>query len=77
MVVVAPANMASIGQLSDLPDIPDSPHQPGAEFMFPKRSFGKKNISRSFQHSCFRQWSFLHYDEKNDLAYCHTCVLGF
>ena len=70
--------MASVGQLSDLPEIPDSPRQPGPEFNFPKRSFGKKSVvSRSFQHSWFRQWSFLHYDERNDLAYCHTCVMGF
>ena len=30
-----------------------------------------------FQQSWFTQWPFLHYDESNDLAYCHTCVMGF
>ena len=70
--------MASVGQLSNLPDIPERPHQPGPDFKFPKRAFGKKSVVfRSFQHSWFKQWMFLHYDEKNDLAYCHTCVMGF
>ena len=61
-----------------LPEIPLSPHQPGAGFKFPKRSFGKKTVvTRSFQASWFQQGPFLHYDEANDLAYCHTCVTGF
>ena len=70
--------IANVGVLSNLPEIPDRPHQPGQGFKFPKRSFGKKNvILRSFQQSWFTQWPFLHYDESNDLAYCHTCVMGF
>ena len=70
--------MASVCQLSNLPEIPDRPHQPGPEFKFPKRSFGRKNVVfRSFQLSWFRHWAFLHYDETNDLAYCHICVMGF
>ena len=23
------------------------------------------------------QWPFLHYDEAQDLIFCHTCLLGF
>ena len=50
-------------------------YQPGPEFKFPKRSFGKKNIvQRSFQHSWFSKWPFLHYSEANDEVYCHTCL---
>ena len=67
-----------LGSVSNLPDIPDSPHQSGPGFKFPKRSFGKATVVfRSFQSTWFRQWPFLHYDEANDLAYCHTCVKGF
>lgn len=63
---------------SNLPEILDSPHQPGPEFKFPKHSFGKKTVIwQLFQPAWFRQWRFLHYDEANDLAYCHTCVKGF
>ena len=57
--------------------VPSKPHQP-VNFKFPKRSLGKKKpVYRSFQSSWFRQWPFLHYDEANDLAFCHTCLLGF
>ena len=59
----------------NLPEITTSPHQPGVEFKFPKRSFGKSTITqRSFQAQWFQQWSFLHYDEHNDVVYCHTCA---
>ena len=56
-------------------NFPSKPHQP-ANFKFPKRTFGKKNIvHRSFQSSWFSQWSFLHYDEARDLTFCHMCVM--
>ena len=58
--------------------IPSQPHQPPASFTFPKRSFGKKApVLRSFQHAWFKQWTFLHYGEAKDVAYCHTCLLCF
>ena len=58
-------------------DVPNQPHQ-SLTFAFPKRSFGKKApVFRSFQPSWFSQWPFLHYDEANDVAYCHTCLMGF
>ena len=41
---------------------PDKPHQPN-NFIFPKRPFGKKEISASM----------LHYDEALDVAFCHLC----
>ena len=70
--------VSTLSSVSNLPDIPDSLHQPGLGFKFPKRSFGKATVVfRSFQSTWFRQWPFLHYDETNDLAYCHTCVKGF
>ena len=62
----------------NLPDIADSPHQPGLGYKFPKRSFGKKTVvARCFQPTWFQQWPFLHYDETNDLVYCHTCVTSY
>ena len=57
-----------------LPDIGDSPHQP-RDISFPKRSFGKKKIvMRSFHDSWFDSWSWLHYHEEMDVAFCHVCV---
>ena len=58
--------------------VENSKHQPGPEFKFPKRSFGKKDIvHRSFQHSWFLKWPFLHYSEASDAVYCHTCLTMF
>ncbi len=59
-------------------DIADSPRQPGPDFKFPKRSFGKtKIVYRSFQQSWFSKWRFLHYREDNDTVFCHTCLKMF
>ena len=67
----------SLLSVNDLPQIPDIPHHPMG-LTFPKRSFGEKNpVLRSFQAAWFNTWSFLHYDEGKDLAYCHICVKGF
>ena len=67
--------MASCSRFQAIPDLPLTPHQPSASFVYPKRAFGKKNIVwRSFQQAWFKQWTWLHYDEANDLAYCHICV---
>ena len=78
MVIITPCrDMASCSRViaANVPDLPSSPHHPSETFSFPKRSFGKtKVVWRSFQPAWYRQWPFLHYDESNDLAYCHTCV---
>ena len=59
-------------------DIPDKPHQPSANYKFPKRTFGqKKPVYRAFQSAWFSQWSFLHYNEANDVAYYHSCLVAF
>ena len=58
-------------KLAELPEIPDCPHQP-TDFKFPKRAFGK--AMRSCQSTWFKEFTFLHYDEANDLLFCHTCV---
>ena len=72
------ALMATPAAVPTVQDIPDKPHQPSASYKFPKRTFGqKKPVSRSFQPAWFSQWPFLHYNEANDVAYCHTCLLAF
>ena len=59
-------------------DIPDKPHQPSANYKLPKRTLGhKKPVYRAFQSVWFSQWPFLHYNEANDVAYCHTCLVAF
>ena len=48
-------------------DLPERSHQPGPDFIFPKRSFGKKSVTPgSYQHSWFSKWPFLHYNEAED-----------
>ena len=57
-----------------LPSLPDEPHHP-ENFKFPKRSFGKaKPVQYSAQSQWFKTWPFLHYDEGQDVVFCHTCV---
>ncbi len=70
--------MSLSNQLEVKMPVPPSPHRPNANFKYPKRPFGKKNVvHRSFQPSWFGKWSFLHYDETSDVVYCHTCLLMF
>ena len=50
------------------------PHQPRS-FSFPKRQFGKsKPVLRSFQAGWFGSWSWLHYHEATDSAFCFLCA---
>ncbi|XP_068735601.1 zinc finger MYM-type protein 1-like [Montipora capricornis] len=52
----------------------DSPYQP-KNFKFPAKTFGSKNqTKRSFQTAWFERFKWLHYDERRDAAYCHTCL---
>ena len=41
MVMMMASNSESVSN----EDVPEVPHQPGADFSFPKRSFGKKATS--------------------------------
>ena len=64
--------------LQSLPDLPPEPNQPSATFSFPKRSFGqKKPVQCSAHTQWFHKWKFLHYDEAQDIVFCHTCVRAF
>ena len=57
--------------------LPPSPHQP-KQFVFPKRSFGKKSIEeRTFRAAWFDKWSWLHYNETDDYVLCHVCATAF
>ena len=61
-----------MGKISDLPK---HSHQLGPDFIFPKRSFGKKSvIPGSYRHSWFSKWPFLHYNEAEDIVTCHSCM---
>ena len=47
-------------------------------FCFPKETLVKKKIvQRSFQSAWFKRWAWIHYDEVNDKALCHTCVKAY
>ena len=69
---------------SSIMDIPPVPNQPKT-FKFPQRSFGqkkkkkkkKKNSEKKFQSSWFANRTRLHYDEANDIAYCHVCMVAY
>ena len=55
-------------------NIPEHLNQP-MHFKFPQWQFEKKKIvKRSFQSQCFNKWQWLHYDETQDLAFCHVCA---
>ena len=55
-----------------LPIIEDTPHQPKRSFQFPRRDFSGR--IRGFMHEWFTKFSWLHYDEAEDRAYCFLCV---
>ena len=60
-----------------IPSLPDEPHHPKS-FAFPKRSFGMtKPVFCSAKSQWFDTWPFLHYDEGQDVMFCHTCVTAF
>ena len=62
---------------SSIMEIPPVPNQPKT-FKFPQCSFGQKNpVKRSFQSLWFTNRTLLHYDEANDLAYCHVCMVAY
>ena len=57
-----------------LADVGEQPHQ-SAKFSFQKRTFGTKPVVvKSFQPQWFQKWSWIHYDEARDIAFCFICV---
>ena len=53
-------------------------HRPLPSYSFPKRSFGKKTtVYRTCQAAWFQSWSWLHYDEGEDVVFCYVCMRAF
>ena len=62
--------MAALSESGSASSSVDLPHH----FSFPSRVFGKsKAVRRSFQSKWFDKYTWLHYEESQDAAYCHTC----
>ena len=60
-----------------VPEIGDIPNQP-KQFRFPDRQFGSsKVVTRKFMKDWFNKYPWLHYDETNDRAFCHTCITAY
>ena len=59
-------------------DISHVPNWPET-FKFPQRSFGVKNPvkNKRFQASWFQVRSWSHFDETNDLAFCHVFMVAY
>ena len=57
------------------PIVGGTPNQPSASFKFPWSKFGKKE--RSLQPHWLLKWKWLHYNEAEERAYCHTCVRAY
>lgn len=54
--------------------LPAKPHQPRT-ISFPKRSFGKTRVVQvAFKATWFDKWTWIHYDESTDNAFCHICT---
>ena len=59
-------------------NLPEHLHQLGPDFIFQKRTFGKKCVIQgSFQYSWISKWPFLHYNEAEDTVFCHSCMKMF
>ena len=74
MSTIAASCSVATSSSESLPNVGEKPNQP-KRFLFPKREYGKKTIvKRAFQQQWFYNWPWIHYDEANDVAFCHTCV---
>ena len=59
------------------PSLGEIPNQPRS-LKFPQRDFGQKTVViRSFQPQWFDRWSWIHYDESTDAAFCFSCVKAY
>lgn len=50
--------------------LPSEPFHPPSNFKF------KVTDNRTCHYNWFEEWKWLHYDEKKDSVFCHTCVLA-
>jgi hypothetical protein len=51
--------------------------QPAANFIFPRRLFGKNQKARSAHHAWFASYPWLSYEIKNDSLICSICENAF
>ena len=58
------------------PSIGDQPRQTSS-FSFPKKEFSNNKVTQTFQALWFKKWKWLHYSEKNDVAFCFLCVQAY
>ena len=62
---------------SSIMDIPPVPNQLRRFNFHNTHLIRKKTVKRSFQSSWFANRTWLHYDESNDLACCHVCMVAY
>ena len=75
LFIMALSKLADGSSACSYPTLPDTPNHPPSSFNFPPREFGKKQIVKRFcQLSWFSKWKWLHYDEDDDVVFCHLCV---
>ena len=66
--------VSPVGITCHLELIPDKPNQPQLAY-FPRVTFGKGSIKRSFQSSWFDKWPWLHWNESHESVLCHhVCI---
>lgn len=59
--------------MSMMSTLPEKFH-PHKLFVFPKRKFGSKGEERTFRAEWCQQYPWLHYDVKQDTAFCYLCM---
>ena len=64
--------MASLSKSAHNAPVIRKPNQP-SKFKFPHRTFGTKEVKRSFQSSWFEEWCWLDYREASDSVICLYC----
>ena len=58
-----------------LPSLPDEPYHPHKAFPTPGEALENKTCPMLSTEQVV--WPFLHYDEGQDVVFCHTCVKAF
>ena len=66
--------MAAVQLKLLIPSLPDE-FNPPKDFTFPKCAFGSRCVKYFTQRNWFITWHFLHYDESQDIVYCHITAI--
>ena len=59
-----------------LPEVGDKPHQP-TSLPTPQKGLETRVTRRSFQPQWFEMWTWIHYNEGEDLTLCFPCVIVY